>query len=124
MSFTLGQEVEFTGTVEKRRLTSSRTTYTSSRLPYSQFYRTVKTDQGDTTESWVREYTTGVIVGKRTISDHLIGGGYDEAIYATPMPGTQRSVWLVAYNLYRKPVMVSEDQIDRKSTRLNSSHWE
>ena len=113
-TFTLGQTVQFTGTVEKvREHNPSRTVYRPAPLPETvvDFRPEPKTRPN----MWDRRHTshdTGIIVGKRTIADHSIGYlGYDEGSTATAVSGTHRTAWLVAWNLHRKPVLVLTEQI-------------
>lgn len=113
MSFTLGQEVQFTGTVEKvRQYRPARTVYAESGLPStSWYYRPEPAEQPNDWDRATATHDTGVIVGKRTIADHRIEGGWDEALSAQAIAGTHRPAWLVAWNMHRKPVLVLESQI-------------
>lgn len=113
MSFTLGQEVQFTGTVEKvRRHDPARTEYQRSGLPTTSWdYRPEPVEQPEAWERATATHNTGVIVGKRTIADQRIEGGWDEPLSARAVRGTHRPAWLVAWNLHRKPVLVLESQI-------------
>lgn len=51
----------------------------------------------------------GVIVGERTVSDGYAEGGYDEARGYSAT--AHRNVWLVSYDMRRKPVLVPKDEI-------------
>lgn len=116
MSFTLGQEVQFTGTMQKSR-EYWKSVFRPGPLPNTtSMYRDDPENRPFQWVDRVTEFNTGVIVGKRTIADYDISGGYDESYSATAVPGTHRPAWLVAWNLHRKPVLVLESQIVVKET--------
>lgn len=54
---------------------------------------------------------TGIIVGRRTVMDYDVDHEYEGPIWATPKGKTSKRVWLVAYNLDRRPVMVLDQHI-------------
>lgn len=106
--FTLGQAVRLTGTVEKKQRQATdtrgdyRTVYVPARLPSHQH-------RGPAAE-------VGIIVGKRTITDHYLGGGWDDPTTASPVPGTARTVWMVAWDLHRRPVLCLDSQVEPLGT--------
>lgn len=55
-------------------------------------------------------YTHGIVVGKRTIQDGE-WDFYDGYTAYSPKAGSARAVWLVSYDLHRKPVMCLDSQV-------------
>jgi len=56
-------------------------------------------------------YTHGIVVGKRTIQDGEWDFEDGYCIY-NPVAESARTVWLVAYDLHRKPVMCLDSQVE------------
>ena len=103
--FELGDRVVISGTVRKVYPGAGRTEYKKQDgAPW---------DYMGTKQSTRREYTEGVVVGKRTMQmGKTEGGGWD-------YPATFRcdgsiEVYLVAYHLRRKHVMCLEEQLTNK----------
>ena len=99
--FKLGDRVTFTGTIEKTH-SKSRTLYLPAHLPLCYD----KQDGGV-------PYTEGVVVGRRIVQDGETRYDYEVGGIFRAIPGTARRVWLVAFDLRRKPVMVADGQIER-----------
>ena len=106
--FKLGDRVKFTGTVTKQH-DYSRTLYVEDELP-----RCFDRVQGGV------PYTEGIIIGRRTVMPGETESmtdydGYGNRIpdgnQFTPPPGASRRVWLVAFDLRRKPVMCFDEQV-------------
>jgi len=92
--FQLGQRVQMTGCVRKLQRTgfqgmSARTMYQPAGAPAS----------------------SGIIVGKRTITDHAVQWAFDDGTSASPIPGTARTAWLVSWDLHRQPVLCLDSQV-------------
>lgn len=111
-AFALGQKVKISGTVAKTSISDAHVTHTKQGLPKTtSMYRDDPANQPDRWVNRVVKYSEGIIVGRRTIADHRIDGGWDESTSATPIPGTQRTAWLVSWHLDRRPVMALTEQI-------------
>lgn len=128
--FNLGDKVEFSHVVEKQRVygpAEDRWGYKIRYTKYSELYlgdymkgeplslpkrSYAKLKPGTTLEnpSWeFRDeiFSTGVVVGRRHVSDYKIHpGSYEEPTVGIMESGTTREVYLVAFNLHQKPVMV------------------
>lgn len=103
MRFKLGQPVEFTGTVKKEYL-DGRTFHVEGRLPR----------WGDT------EYSQGIVVGRRNLMEYKTTTYSDYEDYTwestsytstSPVTGTSKTAWLIAFDMRSRPVMVLDSQI-------------
>lgn len=106
--FRLGEWVRIHGTVKKVRTsdhwTSFRTDYEAVAGPPSDW-----TGPGP----GPREYTVGVVVGKRTLqtgTTHVPPYSDDAAVFKADGAVT---VWIVAHHLHRKPVQCFGGQLER-----------
>lgn len=101
--YSLGQRVTMTGTAVKHHDDQARTLYIESTLPQSQRYPA----ENNIT------YTEGVIVGWRTtVEGKTYPASYDEQSIFMQTPGSAKRVWLVAFDLRRKPVMCFDNQVE------------
>lgn len=95
----LGDWVRMSGTVEKVR-EDSRTEFREAPLPVKYEYDCTETD-----------LSIGIIVGSRSVqSGHTIRDYYDGPTFMADI-GAAKRVWLVAFNLRRKPVMCFDHQL-------------
>lgn len=101
--FTLGQAVRITGTLDKvqRQVTGTRGDYRTQYVP-----TVIPSAYGR------GAVDTGYVIGKRTITDHYLGGGWDEPTTASPVIGTARTAWLVTWDLHRRPVLCLDSQLE------------
>lgn len=97
----LGELVEFTGTMKKVRQAWDHINYVPSGLPYFAGY---KWKHGPENTHHYRNQ--GVVVGKR----HYVSMAHDEGLWYND--GKQEFTgYLIAYDMNRRPVIVSEEQI-------------
>lgn len=96
--FELGQRVAMTGTVEKVR-EYPHTRYIESGIPYRVDYPHNRT------------YSEGVIVGSRTVQEGIASYDDEHGRQFDPTIGKAKRVWLVAYDLRRKPAMCFDHQL-------------
>lgn len=97
----LGELVEFTGTMKKIRKSWDRIYYETAGLPYFAGY---KWKHGP--ESTYHYRTQGVVVGKR----HYVSMRYDEGLWYNDQK-QEFTGYLIAYDMSRRPIIVSEEQI-------------
>ena len=99
--YQLGQRVTMSATVEKRRYSERHTVtvFEESPLPQRIIYPRRET------------YTEGVIVGWRTVMNGYADGDYEDGRYFVQKEGSAKRVWLVAFDLRRKPVMCFDHQV-------------
>ena len=117
--FALGEPVSFSGTVAKdweydgEDGGDGKIVWTEQDLP------------GDYRKRDAPPYSTGIIVGARTLTDYefrtepfagdpLIEGALlsrPDVTRPVSIKGTARRAWLVSFNLYRKPVLVLDEQV-------------
>ena len=107
-AFRLGQRVYFTGTVEKRRsgLHVVKTEFVEAPLP------TIT----DALRS--RQVSEGVVVGYRTVMEGETRYDYEDGASFRAKLGSGRRVWLIAFDLRRKPVMAFDHQVSEDRTAL------
>jgi len=98
--FALGDTVTFTDTVAKS-YSDGEVSYPSAGLP--------------------KGAGTGIVVGTRTLTDFAVERQYEygeygayEGSYVESMPveGTARRVWVVSYDMFRKPVLVLDEHAE------------
>lgn len=99
--YELGQRVTITGTAQKFHA-GDWTRYKEAELPFRDYYPNRKT------------FTEGVIVGARTVIDGQRWSD-DWGRNFSPMPGTGRRVWLVAFDMRMKPAICFDHQVNRPS---------
>lgn len=116
MRFELGQRVEFNATVEKEK-DDEGVTWKRAPLPKKTSYR------HDENKEWVahvRTISEGVIVGYRNLTDYAftvevehddMWGQLYSHTSVSPVSGTSRLAWLIAYDLRRKPVLVLDEDV-------------
>lgn len=97
--FYLGEKVRMSGTAKKVRDTR-RTEFKEDPLPFKYEYDGTKT-----------ELSIGIIVGSRTARSGTTDYDWEDGATFKPDIGSARRVWLVAFNLYRKPVMCFDHQL-------------
>ena len=95
----LGEWVRMSGTVEKVR-EFSRTEFREAPLPVKYEYDCTETD-----------LSIGVIVGSRTVQPGRTERDWYEGPTFMADIGAAKRVWLVAFNLRRKPVMCFDHQL-------------
>ena len=105
LSFELGQRVRMTGTVEKVHSGpgGGYTKFLESRLPVRH------THSGPQIA-----LTSGIVIGARTVQPGRTHWSYDGAVFM-PDIGKARRVWLVAFDLRRKPVMCFDHQLEAEA---------
>lgn len=110
--YQLGDRVTMNGTVTKVRIDlpgpegGFKTTYTDDSLP-----RCYDVDGGI-------DYTSGIIVGRRFLQEGVTKyvGEWPETERAFKQSGVTHRVWVVAYDLRRKPVMCFDHQISKENS--------
>lgn len=101
--YELGQRVRITGHTKKMRDYMAKkegTSYPKLGLPRI-------------SDAWgnSKEVDAGIIVGVRNVADGS-NNSEDGYTWFCPKPGTSRKVYLVAYDIRKRPVMVFPDQIE------------
>lgn len=110
-SYQLGDRVTMTGTVKKIRLelpgldNAFATNYTDDTLP-----RCYDVDGGI-------DYTEGIIVGRRFLQEGVTKRLADWGTHAFKQSGITHRVWIVSYDLRRKPVMCFDHQISKETEK-------
>lgn len=111
--FQLGQKIEFRSTVEKKRA-GYDVTWEKKPLPFRNSYYLEDTKWAERR----KVYSTGIVLGLRTLTDYVVETDYDDyagfgsktfVVGATPVSGTQRRAWLVAFDMQRKPALVLDE---------------
>lgn len=117
--FELGEHVTFINTVAKER-TKHGVEWRVAGLPTRESHRL------DVERRWylhTRQFTEGVIVGARTLSEYAVSYETDGGEYGTSygsytvigcIPGTGKRAWLVSYDMRRKPVLVLDEHVEKK----------
>lgn len=102
--YQLGDRVTMTGTVAKIH-EEEWTRFRESGVPTRVAYPEDKI------------YTSGVIVGSRTVQEGTRWTDYDDdGYYSAFYPkGEARRVWIISYDLRRKPVMCFDHQISKET---------
>lgn len=119
MRFELGQRVRFTDTVAKAGGEDVDVTYAPAGLP------TAWDRPGGTS------FEEGVVVGHRVLMDHRGGREWEPSddlgisghwiSTSTPVKGSQRIAWLVAYHLRRRPVLVLDEHAHPAEERTHAA---
>lgn len=121
--YKLGDKVRILGCIEKRRRTlygdghKNDVHYENTSVPHRKVDKMVN-------GTWITEqrpFETGIIIGSRTISDYGVDSEYSDwgggrITWATPVPGTHREVYLVAFDMRRRPIMCLPGQINRETS--------
>lgn len=97
-TYELGHPVTITGTAAKYKNGYGTVKYIDGPVPMRNNYDNP------------RHFHEGIIVGSR----HVTGGtttNWDEGRAFVPTTGTSRRVWLVAFDMYMKPVMCFDHQV-------------
>lgn len=106
--YELGQRVVMTGTARKEHQFQSPhwwvTVWGEGPLPRNHVGH-LRKDRKD------RVYTEGIIVGKRTVMDGRCHTSREESGGFTPIHGTERTVYLVAFDIRLNPVKCFIDQL-------------
>ena len=113
VSFSLGQRVRFTGVVEKTHGLGDKPTTSYVELPNPWCYR------GEAKAPYQAD--EGVVIGRRFVADYRMEQheerddfGYivDVDTQWKRVAGTTRRVWLISYDLRRKPIMAYDHQVE------------
>jgi len=109
--YQLGDRVTMTGTVKKVRTeqpgydTGFATTYENDKLP-----RCYDVDGG-------LDYTEGIVVGRRFLQEGVTQRLDDYGTHTFKQSGTTHRVWIISYDLRRKPVMCFDHQISKAAEK-------
>lgn len=99
--YQLGDRVRMIGTAEKCKR-HRKITYEEAPIPVTNLYPTAKT------------HDSGIVVGSRTVMEGEVDWS-EGWITFCPDRGTAVKVWLVAFDLRRKPVMCFDGQITKET---------
>lgn len=125
MRFQLGERVRFSSTVHKRRH-YAQVLYERASLPVKKAWvRDPEKIPGKDRDAYTltkTPYSEGVIVGFRHVSngtvnsymesdDGIFGGSY-RVVEWHPDQGAARLVWLISFDLRRKPVLVFDEDVE------------
>jgi hypothetical protein len=120
MEFELGDKVKFSKIVEKKRKYQKTEYVETEALPGFYFDKhsgeTYIDFRGIEVPKWVQGFNThntGIISGKRSIVDYSISYEYEYGVDARALPDTRKTVYLVSYHLWRSPVMVLPEHLER-----------
>ncbi|MGV2820487.1 hypothetical protein ABZX73_06365 [Brevibacterium casei] len=98
--FRLGERVLMSGTVAKVR-DGNRTEFMEARLPHKWSYTGHRIDLNE-----------GIIIGSRTVQPGSTLYDSHEGNEFRPDIGEAKRVWLVTFDMHRKPVMCFDHQIE------------
>lgn len=98
--FSLGERVQMSGTVKKVH-DGVRTEFVEAQLPYKLSYERRKI-----------ELPEGIVIGSRTVQPgRTLYYSYEWSEFK-PDIGEAKRVWLVVFDLHRKPVMCFDHQLE------------